>query len=202
MDRLCDLHDLAVSRGANAVLVNAMPVGLSAVRMLRRHARVPLIAHFPLTAALSRLPHYGIHSRVLTRLQRLAGFDAIIMPGFGQRMMTAATEVLDNVRACLEPLGPLKPSLPVPGGSDWAGTLGEVHRLIGGVDFGFGPGRGVFAHPQGPAAGARSIRQAWEAIAQGIPLARQALDHPELAAAIAAFGPLPSMESAPAREAS
>ncbi len=202
VDRLCDLHDLAVSRGANAVLVNAMPVGLSAVRMLRRHAQVPLIAHFPLTAALSRLPHFGIHSRVLTRLQRLAGFDAIIMPGFGPRMMTSAAEVLDNVRACLEPLGPIKPSLPVPGGSDWAGTLEEVHRLIGGVDFGFVPGRGVFAHPLGPAAGARSIRQAWEAIAHGIPLARQALDHPELAAAIAAFGPLPATGPASAGEAS
>ena len=41
---------------------------------------------------------------------------------------------------------------------------------------------------------ARSIRQAWEAIARGIPLERQALDHPELAAAIAAFGPLPATE--------
>ena len=70
------------------------------------------------------------------------------------------------------------------------------------MDFGFVPGRGVFAHPLGPAAGARSIRQAWEAIAHGIPLARQALDHPELAAAIAAFGPLPATGPASAGEAS
>src|SRR5262249_55078165 len=56
VDRLVELHDLAVGNGANAVLVNALPVGLSGVRMLRRHARVPLIAHFPLIAAFSRLP--------------------------------------------------------------------------------------------------------------------------------------------------
>ena len=75
VDRLVELHSLAVGHGANALLLNAMPVGLSGVRMLRKHAAVPLIAHFPMIAAFSRLPGYGIHSRVFTRLQRLAGFD-------------------------------------------------------------------------------------------------------------------------------
>jgi ribulose-bisphosphate carboxylase large chain len=188
VDRLCELHDVAVANGAGAVLVNAMPVGLSAVRMLRRHARVPLIAHFPFTAAFSRLPGYGIHSRVITRLQRLAGFDAVIMPGFGDRMMTPDAEVLANVAACLDDMGPIRRSLPVPGGSDWAGTLEGVYRRVGTVDFGFVPGRGVFGHPMGPAAGAASIRQAWEACTMGAPIADHARDCPELAAAIQSFG--------------
>jgi ribulose-bisphosphate carboxylase large chain len=188
VDRLVELHDLAVANGANTLLVNALPVGLSGVRMLRRHATVPLIAHFPFIASFSRLPGYGIHSRVFTRLQRLAGFDSIIMPGFGGRMMTPEAEVLDNVRACLEPMGPIKPSLPVPGGSDWAGTLETVYRKVGSVDFGFVPGRGVFGHPMGPRGGAASIRQAWEAIAQGIPIVEYATTHPELQAALEAFG--------------
>ena len=188
VDRLRDLHDLAVAAGANALLVNAMPVGLSGVRMLRRHATVPLVAHFPFIAAFSRLPGYGIHSRVLTRLQRLAGFDAVIMPGFGPRMMTPEAEVLDCVRACLEPMGPIRPCLPVPGGSDSAATLESVHRKVGSADFGFVPGRGVFGHPLGPAAGAASIRQAWDAIARGIPVDAHAAAHAELRAALQAFG--------------
>lgn len=165
VDRLVELHDLAVSKGANAVMVNALPVGLSGARMLRRHATVPLVAHFPMIAAFGRLPGHGIHSRVMTRLQRLAGFDVIIMPGFGGRMYTPEQEVLENVRACLEPMGAIKPSLPVPGGSDSAATLAGVHRRVGTVDFGFVAGRGVFGHPMGPAAGAASIRQAWDVIA-------------------------------------
>lgn len=188
VDRLFELHDLAVAKGANAVLVNAMPVGLSAVRMLRRHARVPLIAHFPFIAAFSRLPGYGIHARVFTRLQRLAGFDAVIMPGFGSRMMTPEHEVLDCVRACLEPMGPIKPSLPVPGGSDWAGTLEGVYRKVGTTDFGFVPGRGVFGHPMGPVGGAASIRQAWDAIARGIAVVDDASTNKELRVAFEAFG--------------
>lgn len=189
VDRLLELHDLAVGHGANALLVNAMPVGLSAVRMLRKHARVPLIAHFPFIAAFSRLPGYGVHSRVMTRLQRLAGFDAVIMPGFGPRMMTPEAEVLDCVRACLAPMGPIRPCLPVPGGSDSAVTLENVYRKIGSADFGFVPGRGVFGHPMGPAAGAASIRQAWDALARGIAVADHAASHPELAAALQAFAP-------------
>ncbi len=187
VDQLCALHDIAVANGANAVMVNALPVGLSGVRMLARHTRVPLVSHFPFIAAFSRLPSYGVHSRVFTRLQRMAGVDVIIMPGFGSRMFTSDEEVLDNVRVCLEPMGALKPSLPVPGGSDSAATLARVHAKLGTVDFGFVPGRGVFGHPMGPTAGARSIRQAWEAIERGIPVAVHAEANHELATALQSF---------------
>ena len=188
VERLTELHDLAVANGANGLLINAMPVGLSGVRMLRRHARVPLFAHFPLIAPFSRLAHFGIHSRVFTRLQRLAGFDVIIMPGFGPRMHMTDDEVRACATACLEPMGPIKPSLPVPGGSDWAGTLRPLYDKLGTVDFGFVPGRGVFGHPMGPRGGAASIRQAWDAIANGLSLDEQAARHVELRVAIETFG--------------
>lgn len=185
--RLDDLHDLAVAHGANALLVNAMPVGLSAVRALAARTQVPLVAHFPMLAAMSRLERFGISTLVLTKLQRLAGFDVIIMPGFGGRMFTSDEEVRANARACLEPMGGLRPSLPVPGGSDWAGTLARVHEQLGTRDFGFVPGRGVFGHPMGPRGGAASLRQAWEAIRRGVALDAYAAGHPELRAAIDTF---------------
>jgi ribulose-bisphosphate carboxylase large chain len=188
VDRLADLHDLAVERGANAVMLNALPVGLSAARMMARHTRVPLIAHFPMIAAASRVPQFGISTLVWTKLQRLAGFDVIIMPGFGDRMFMSDSEVCANVAACLEPMGSIKPSLPVPGGSDWAGTLGRIYERVGTTDFGFVPGRGIFGHPMGPRAGAASVRQAWDAIAAGVSLEAHAVGHPELQAAIEAFG--------------
>lgn len=162
VSRLIANHDVAVAAGATCVLVNALPVGLSGVRMLREHARVPVFGHFPMIAASSRVPGYGVHSRVYTRLQRLAGCDAVIMPGFGSRMMTSDAEVLENVRACMEPMGSLKAALPIPGGSDSAETLPSVARRMGGVDFGFVVGRGVFGHPEGPGVGARVLREAWK----------------------------------------
>ena len=188
VDRLIPLHDRVVANGANAVMVNALPTGLSAVRMLSRHATVPVVGHFPMVAAMGRATSHGVHTRVMTRLQRLAGCDVIILPGFGPRMMTSDREVRANMAACLEPMGDIRPSLPVPGGSDSAATLPDVYRRIGHADFGFVPGRGVFAHPSGPRAGAASVRQAWEALAGGRSITEQAQRHPELAAALDAFG--------------
>lgn len=163
--RLTALHDVAVGNGAGALLINALPVGLSGVRLLRERSRVPLFGHFPMIAAAGRVPGFGIHSRVFTRLQRLAGCDAVIMPGLGARMMLTESEVLQNVQACLEPMGPIKTALPVPGGSDSAATLPQLYRSLGTRDFGFIAGRGIFGHPDGPRAGARSVRDAWAAIA-------------------------------------
>ena len=98
--------------------------------------------------------------------------------------MTSEEEVLSNVNECLCDMGHIKRSLPVPGGSDSALTLENVYRKVGSVDFGFVPGRGIFGHPQGPKAGAASIRQAWEAIEQHIPIDTYAQTHPELKAMV------------------
>ena len=38
IDRLQEMHDLAVANGANAVMLNSMTTGLSAVRVLRKKA--------------------------------------------------------------------------------------------------------------------------------------------------------------------
>jgi len=64
---------------------------------------------------------------------------------------------------------------------------GVCHR-VGGVDFGFIPGPGIFSHLLGPAAGATSVRQAWDAIRAGVGIAAHATGCPELGSAIDAFG--------------
>lgn len=188
VDRLRELHDVAVREGVNAVMVNVMAVGLSAVRSLRKYAEVPIVAHFDCIAPMSRHPHFGVSTTVITKLQRLSGCDVIIMPGFGDRMMTADDEVLANATECSKAFGHVAPSLPVPGGSDWAGTLPAMYEKLRTLDFGMVPGRGVFGHPMGPRAGAASLVQAWEAVVSRTDLAEYAAFHPELKAAIDAFG--------------
>lgn len=187
VDRLIELHDIAVAGGANALMVNGMATGLSAVRMLAKHTKVPLVGHFDFIAPFSRTPYSGVHTKLITKLQRLAGFDAIIMPGFGKRMKTPDKEVLMNVEECSKPLGNIKPVLPVPGGSDSAITLQKVYEKLGTKDFGFVPGRGVFGHPMGPRSGAKSLYQAWAAIQKGVSIEEYAKNNPELQAAIDSF---------------
>jgi len=187
-DRLLELHDMCVKNGANALMVNAMTVGLSPIRMLRRHTQVPLVAHFDMIAPFTRVPYYGIDSNVIITLQRMVGFDSIIFPGLGARMRTSDQEVLGNVEVCLKPSGNLKPCLPVPAGSQWAGTTLDIHKTLKTIDFGIVPGRGVFEHPLGPKGGAASLRQAWDAFTKGITLEEYGKTREELKTAIEAFG--------------
>ncbi len=198
VDQLIKLHDIGVRNGANMLMLNAMCVGLSAARMVRKHTQVPLVAHFDLVAPFSRAPYFGLHSRVISKLQRLAGFDAIIFAGMGERMKTYRSAVLEDVKACRDTLCysadagslpgnatcPTQPALPIPGGSQWAGSLEPLFRDIGSTDFAIVPGRAVFGHPGGPKAGAMSLHQGWAALKAGMPLAEYARDFPELAAAI------------------
>lgn len=166
-DQLLKLYDQAEQAGANIVMINTFFTGMSSLRVLRKESRLPIMSHFTGMAISNRMTHYGIHGKVFVKLQRLAGADFITMPGFGERMQITEEEVLENIQACTENMASLKKSLPVPGGSDWAGTLPKVYDKISHHDFGFIAGRGVYGHPDGPQAGARSLHQAWDAISSG-----------------------------------
>jgi ribulose-bisphosphate carboxylase large chain len=135
---------------------------------------------------MTQIPFHGIREKVFIKLQRMAGFDAILFSGFDARMKSSREDVLENTKACLEPLGNLKPSLPIPAGSQWAGSLPELYQALGTIDFAIVPGRGVFEHPLGPEGGARSLHQGWDAVKQGITLEKYADTHEELCLAISA----------------
>ena len=184
VDQLINLHDIAVERGANALMVNGMTTGLSAIRMLRKHTQVPLVAHFDFIAPLTHISYFGVHTKVMIKLQRLAGFDVIIFPGFGARMKTPDDEVLQSVQECLKPWGHIKTALPVPAGSQWAASTAVLYERLKTIDFGIVPGRAVFAHQMGPKGGAASLRQGWEAVATGKSLEAYAQNHKELQLAI------------------
>jgi len=184
VDRLLELHDVAVANGANAIMVNGMTTGFSAVRMLRKHSQVPLVSHFDFMAPYIQLPWFGVKDKVFTKLQRMAGYDVLIYPGLDSRLKATREDVLDNARTCLGKLGNLKTTLPVPAGSQWAGSLKELYQLFETVDFGIVPGRAVFGHPMGPKSGAASLRQGWEAVSKKVALGEYAKDHEELRLAI------------------
>jgi ribulose-bisphosphate carboxylase large chain len=78
--------------------------------------------------------------------------------------------------------------MPAFSSGQWAGTAQPTFDAIGHSDLLFMAGGGILAHPGGPAAGVASIRQAWEAVAAGLPLTEAARSQPELAQALAFFG--------------
>lgn len=188
IDRIFELYDMIIELGGNSIMLNAMTVGLSAVRVLAKKSKIPIFSHFDFIAPYTRHPNFGLSTQIVTKLQRLSGFDGIIMPGLGDRMGMSVNEVKSNVSICLDKWHNIKNSLPVPGGSDWAGSLEGMYKTFKTIDFAMVPGRGVFGHPNGPQGGAHSIRDAWDAIKNNVSINEYAKNHSDLEAAIKMFG--------------
>jgi 3-oxoisoapionate-4-phosphate transcarboxylase/hydrolase len=70
--------------------------------------------------------------------------------------------------------------------AQWAGTAPVTLERTGTNDLLVLAGGGVLGHPDGPAAGITSIRQAWAAAVAGVPL--DEVDSPELVRALEHFG--------------
>jgi ribulose-bisphosphate carboxylase large chain len=70
----------------------------------------------------------------------------------------------------------------------WAGQVPDSLQRFRTHDLMYIAGGGIQGHPLGAAAGVASIRQALEAATQGITLAEYGRTHPELQAALEAFG--------------
>jgi ribulose-bisphosphate carboxylase large chain len=77
--------------------------------------------------------------------------------------------------------------MPAFSSGQWAGTVPATWAGVGSDDLLFMSGGGILAHPDGAAAGVASIRQAWAAARDGVPLAERAREAPELARALAFF---------------
>ena len=101
---------------------------------------------------------------------RLAGADHLHASGLGSKFYELDEEVAANIRSLLEPLGQSITPLPVLSSGQNVTTPGPTFEAVGSTDLMMLAGGGVAAHPDGPGAGVRSLRQAWAAAVDGVPL--------------------------------
>jgi ribulose-bisphosphate carboxylase large chain len=185
--------DLVAREGGDCVMASLNWCGLSAVQSLRRSTPLAIHAHRNGYGALSRHPALGIGVEAYLTLYRLAGIDHLHVHGIGGKFSDADDEVVTAGRRCLQPAAADAADradliMPVYSSGQWAGTLPATMKAAGSSDFMFLAGGGILAHPGGPAAGVASLRQAYEATANGIELDRAAQEAPELDAALAFYG--------------
>jgi 3-oxoisoapionate-4-phosphate transcarboxylase/hydrolase len=188
IDRLRELHDIVVEGGGKCLMINVATVGMEAMRELAEYTKVPIHCHRTFAAVWARSPFIGISFPALTKIFRLCGADQIHCGAIQGKLYEPDDEVLLNMRACTSETAYMKRALPVSSGGQWAGKAPVNAEVIGHNDFIHLSGAGTYSHPDGAAAGARSIRQAWDAVLRGIPLHEYAKDHRELSRAIAFFG--------------
>ena len=188
VDTLLARASAAVEAGAGAVMINVFATGIDAVRVLAAGGLgVPVFAHRVGAGPLVRNLEVGVAGSVLCELTRIAGADLVQIGGFGGKLFDTWDEVAANLAACRRPLAGARVPVPVNGGGVWAGSVPDVVGAAG-PDVMLLVGAGAYEHPGGVEAGARSVRQAIDAVAAGIALKEAALDAPELSAALTHFG--------------
>ena len=197
---------LVADYGNPYVMVDVVVTGWSALTYIRDRAEeygLAIHAHRAMHAAFTRNKYHGISMYVLAKLYRVIGVDQLHVGTAGVGKLEG--EKLDVVRYARilreehfkpdpddifhleQPMHHIKPALPVSSGGLHPGILPPVIEALG-RDIVIQVGGGVIGHPDGPRAGAAAVRQALEAINNGIPLEEYAKTHRELARALEKWG--------------
>lgn len=166
--RLVDTARAARDGGADALMVNALAVGLDAVQELAESAiGLPILAHTACSELFTGGTATGVGQAVLFgKLLRLAGADAIFTSTpYGRRPLSRG--VYEQTIAWLREPGQVGPVMPMLAGGVTGDLIPPLVRDAG-IDVILGVGGAIQGHPDGAEAGARLIRAAIdEAVARG-----------------------------------
>lgn len=160
-ERLIATARAALDAGADAVMVNALAVGLDAVAQLAEaRLGVPVFGHTAGVETMTGGRHSGFgHAVLLGRLLRLAGADAILMstPYASRPLDRAVYEA--TVTRMRDTWAGVRDVMPIVGGGL---TGAHVPALVAdlGADAIIGVGGAIQGHPEGATVGARAIRTA------------------------------------------
>jgi ribulose-bisphosphate carboxylase large chain len=182
--------DLVAKEGGSCVMASLNWCGFSAIQTLRRHTDLALHGHRNGYGAFSRHELLGISFQAYQLLWRLAGVDHMHVHGLQGKFAQTDAEVVESARDCVTPMAGEVDDRVMPAFSSgqWAGTAPVTYAAIGHTDLLFMAGGGIMAHPDGPAAGVASIREAWQAATAGVPLEAAAATQPALRHALDFFG--------------
>jgi len=181
--------DLVAKEEGTSVMISLNWCGFSAVETIRRHTDLVIHGHRNGYGAFSRHPLLGISFQPYQTLWRLAGVDHMHVYGLDSKFVQTNHEVIESAECCLQPLaeGMHDEVMPAISSGQWAGTVPQTFASIPSSNVLFMSGGGVLGHPDGPKAGVKSLRQAWEAVTAGQSLSDAAKFMPELATALAFF---------------
>ena len=170
--------------GGRYMMIDILTTGWSSLQTMRDVGfKLIIHAHRAGHAAYTRSHVHGINMVVLARVSRLLGVDQLHIGTAVGKMAETKDEVLANKEACVEPMGDIKPVLPVASGGLHPGMVPKLIEYFGN-DTVIQAGGGIHGHPDGTVKGAKALRQAVDAAVAGIPLEEYAKTHGELGKAL------------------
>lgn len=189
-DKVKDNAKRALDAGANALMINYLTVGISALQGIAEDPdiNVPILAHLDFAGTMYESPYSGMSSYlILGKLARLAGADIVVYPSPFGKFPFLKERYLQIGHHLLGKWLHIKPAFPMPGGGVMPAMVPAIIRDLG-KDCILGAGGAIHGHPMGPVAGGKAMRQAIDATLQGITLQEAGEQHPELKSAIEAWG--------------
>jgi len=170
--------------GGRYMMIDILTTGWSSLQAMRDQEYKLLIhAHRAGHAAFTRSHKHGINMVVIAKVARLIGVDQLHVGTAVGKMSETREEVLENKKACTEPLYGIKPVLPIASGGLHPGMVPKLVEIFG-KETVIQAGGGIHGHPDGTIIGARAMRQAVDAAMKGIKLKEYAKEHPELMKAL------------------
>ena len=181
---LLERSDFVKDQGGRYIMIDIITCGFSTLQQLREQdLELVIHAHRAGHAAFTRSLQHGINMSVIAKVSRLLGVDQLHVGTAVGKMSETREEVETNIKALTEPMYRIKPVLPVASGGLHPGMLPELMDIFGG-DFVIQAGGGIHGHPDGSTSGAKAMRQAVEAVKQGVSLKEYAQSHVELSLAL------------------
>lgn len=189
-DTMLRNHDCVVAAGGNAAVININSVGYGGMSFLRKRSQLCLHAHRNGWDILTRHPGLGMEFRAYQKIWRLLGVDQFQINGIRAKYWEPDDSFVRSFHDLSTPIfSDADRPLPVVCSGQWGGQAVDTYRKTGRtLDLMYLGGGGIHGHPMGATAGVRAMRQAWKSAEQDIELVDYALDHPELAAALAKWG--------------
>ena len=172
LDEMKRRHDLVKHEGGTCIMASLNSVGLVGIIELARQTELPIHGHRNGWGYLSRHPALGWDYVAWQKIWRLAGVDHMHVNGIGNKFSESDESVVRSAHAVLMPLFADLPALAMPVFSSGQ-TIRQAHPTYAALkraDLIFAAGGGIMAHPGGPGAGMRALRDAWDAAMSGVTL--------------------------------
>jgi ribulose-bisphosphate carboxylase large chain len=188
LDPMLRHYDKIVAAGGTCAMVSVTSVGLAAAKKICDRGVLAIHGHRNGYGMLSRHPLLGMEFAAYQKLWRLAGVAQMHVNGIRNKFWEPDDSVVRSIHSCLAPAGVGGPILPVVSSGQWGGQAPETYRRTRTTDLLYLAGGGIAAHPDGPAAGVRSLRTWWEAAVEGLTEGQAVSKYPELAKSVEKFG--------------
>jgi len=188
LDAMQRHYEKVVSSGGTSVMISLNSVGLAGAKKICDLGALAIHGHRNGWGVLNRHPLLGIEFPAYQKLWRLAGVDQLHVNGIANKFWESDDSVVRSIESCLKPLLGGMSVLPVVSSGQWGGQAPETFRRTQTVDLLYMAGGGIMAHPDGPAAGVRSLQKWWEAAVEGLTLEQAAAKYPELNKSVEKFG--------------